>query len=95
MEHLGLRPEVATFARAMERQLRANDHKPGWKADDSFSLYERMVQESRELLLALAAHKNRGGMEGEIMSEAADIGNFAMMVADVTGALLVRAGSIS
>lgn len=81
----GWRPEVAAFADAMENKLRANDHKGGWKNDINLDLYYRMEEESRELLTAVAT-----GRVDEILGEAADVANFAMMVADVCGVLDIR-----
>lgn len=92
------RPEVRAFADLMEAKLRANDHKPGWKADDPEALLRRLAQEHDELGDAVRWHKNydtsdRGGRlgpvhrAGVIGAEAADVANFAMMIADVCGAL--------
>jgi len=79
-EAVELRSEVLAFACLMERQLRANDHKPGWKNDSPYALHHRLEQESKELWHAFA-------QGGDIGVEAADVANFGMMVADVCGAL--------
>lgn len=80
-----LRPEVLAFAHLMERQLRANDHKPGWKGDSAQSLWRRVNQEAHELGEAVV---NREAIDSiEAGKEAADVANFAMMIADVCGAL--------
>lgn len=76
-----LRPEVLAFARLMERQLRANDHKPGWKNDTPVALMRRLEEEAQELNGAL------GWSPVEVALEAADVANFAMMIADVCGCL--------
>lgn len=91
------RPEVRAFADLMEAQLRANDHKPGWKNDNDLDLFERLGEESAELLSALHRHAKRlswgdgwvmeTDTEERIGREAADVANFAMMIADVCGAL--------
>jgi NTP pyrophosphatase (non-canonical NTP hydrolase) len=73
------RPEVEWFADAMEAALRANDHKPGWKNDDPWALQARLFEEAKELQRAV---REREGAE-KILKEAADVANFAMMVADV------------
>ena len=78
----GWRPEVIAFANLMEQQLRANDHKPGWKEDERWPLFHRMVQEMRETGDVLDE-----GSPDTIGREAADVANFAMMIADVCGAL--------
>lgn len=75
---MNLRPEVQAFAEAMERRLQANDHKPGWKHDTVLSLQVRLDEEVAELDEAVhgTATKER------ILDEAADVANFAMMIAD-------------
>lgn len=81
----GLRPEVLAFARLMETKLRANDHKPGWKSDRAADLWRRLsADETYELYEAITADAPDPKHVG---SEAADIANFAMMIADVCGAL--------
>jgi hypothetical protein len=47
---LKLRPEVAAFAQLMERELRKNDHKGGWKDDTTHELLERLFEETAELI---------------------------------------------
>ena len=79
-----LRPEVAAFARLMEKRLRENDHKPGWKGDDPEDLFERVHDETCELADELEAIPRRPGAIGK---ESADAANMLMMVADVCGAL--------
>ena len=95
-EPSGWRPEVRAFADLMEAQLRDNDHKPGWKNDSDLDLFERLGEESAELLAALHRHAKRLSwgdhwvMEDtapRVGREAADVANFAMMIADVCGAL--------
>ncbi len=77
-----LRPEVLAFAHLMEQQLRANDHKPGWKNDRPKPLVDRLREETEELIVAILDH----GPE-QIGKEAADVANFALMIADVCGCL--------
>lgn len=92
MSMLELRPEVAEFAQAMERKLRANDHRPGWGNDHPQALLARMKDEAGELEGA-AYRCWVSGLRGaevedlaqEVLYEAADVANFAMMVADVCG----------
>ena len=76
------RKEVELFADAMERKLQANEHKGGWKHDSAMSLLPRLRQEVQELTRAVGE-----GTDEDILSEAADVANFAMMVADVCGEL--------
>jgi len=81
----GWRPEVRAFADLMEAQLRKNDHKPGWKHDRPHLLLKRLYDEAAELGHAMPYDDD---YEAEIVGlEAADVANFAMMIADVCGAL--------
>jgi len=84
-----VRPEVKAFAVLMERQLRANDWKGGWDQEHPRSMLRRLREETDELDAEVPvrftpvaiAHRMRIG------KEAADIGNFAMMVADLCRSL--------
>jgi len=73
----GMRGEVVWFAEHMEGQLRENDHKgvDGWKTMSLKWLMHRLRQEINELERAIAGEKN-------VIEEAADVANFAMMIAD-------------
>ena len=72
------RPQLAWFAERMESKLRANDHKGGWLGDDMESLLRRLDEELRELW-----HEYHSINRWEkFIDEAADVANFAMMVAD-------------
>lgn len=85
MDKLTLRPEVAGFAKVMEQILRVNDHKVHWR--DALTVenaFTRLIQEVAELAGAI-----NGGDTLEITKEAADVANFAMMVADLVGGLEV------
>jgi len=81
-----LRREVRIFAEAMERQLRKHDTTrgtTGWKNDTVASLMEHAEEEYGELVWAAAAERPAE----EVLAEAADLANMAMMVADVCGGL--------
>lgn len=86
-----LRPEVMAFARLMETVLRQNDHKGGWKECEPDWLANRVLEEAAELKEAAdagAIHSPPDKDEQEaIAREAADVANFAMMIADVCSAL--------
>ena len=73
----------------MEAQLRANDHKGGWRGDTAAALHKRLLEETEELSEALNWRSAFLGVADpeKIGSEAADVANFAMMIADVCGAL--------
>jgi len=75
-----IRSSVQHMAALMELQLTANDHKGGWQSVTEYSLYHRLLEEVAELYEALFTRRNIG-------KEAADIANYAMMIADVTGEL--------
>lgn len=92
-----LRAEVRAFAEAMELKLRQNDHKGGWGKEGIWWLKGRIDEEVRELEEAIHILNFKGRSyratitEDEAMkavaSEAVDVANFAMMIADCTGAL--------
>jgi NTP pyrophosphatase (non-canonical NTP hydrolase) len=96
-----VRPEVAAFALLMERELRTNDYKGGWKDDQAWKLVPRVNEEAQELrdlvrdaklgTIAAADLDQPFGcfatLREAVGSEAADVANMAMMVADVCGAL--------
>lgn len=86
-----LRPEVAAFALLMEQQLQANDHKPGWKGDHGRALVNRLGEECAELSEAVDMHDAGIGDTTSLGKEAADVANFAMMIADVYGAIRTEA----
>jgi NTP pyrophosphatase (non-canonical NTP hydrolase) len=83
------RPEVQRFAVLMERKLRDNDHKAGWHGDAAVELLARLVEESGELASFLVNHRGlpMSAWRQRVAAEAADVANFAMMIADVTGGL--------
>jgi hypothetical protein len=86
------RSEVVAFADAMERKLRANDWKGGWKEDTSGALMVRVREEFREFDAAhLAYPRGTEQYRTKLLDEAADVANMAMMVVDVCGGLTVRA----
>jgi NTP pyrophosphatase (non-canonical NTP hydrolase)/uncharacterized coiled-coil protein SlyX len=74
------RSEVLEFADDMERKLRENDHKGGWDGDEPKALLKRLREEVDELAKALASPNRQND---RVIDEAADVGNFAMMIADV------------
>lgn len=73
-----IRDELKWFAEKMETELRANDHKGGWRDCWLEDLLVRIPEEYSELLEAV-----RSGSIETIVSEAADVANFALMVADI------------
>jgi len=89
MIHMKLRKELQWFAEEMEAKLRENDHKSGWHGNTVRSLFQRLREESDELLvqshpLQLDTIAETLSREDacELIRECADIANFAMMIAD-------------
>lgn len=81
----GIRDEVAQFAALMERKLKANDHKDHWSDSGMSYLLKRLREELVELERILLAQSVP--TTEEVAGEAADVANFAMMIADNFGAL--------
>ncbi len=84
--------KVARFRKIMLEKLRENSCKDGWQDCSWQHLCSRMRQEAWELQDEIEHAKARGTLDSEktirkIGREAADIANFAMMVADNLGAL--------
>ena len=80
------RTSVDWFARNMELKLRENDHKGGWKKCEHSWLLDRLKQEVVELEKALDQVNN----QENVIREAADVANFALMIADLAGRLYGR-----
>jgi len=70
------RREVEWFAGMMEKKLRANDHKGGWHNCKNDYLFKRIREEITELADAILYE------DGDVIDEAVDVANFAMMIAD-------------
>ena len=91
-EEVGVMPvrkEVEWFSKWMEKKLRANDHKEHWSRSPIAYLFGRLMEELGELGLALcdAALLDEDDpravcYDEEIVGEAVDVANFAMMIAD-------------
>ncbi len=75
---VGLRDELTQFSQAMEKELRLNDDKDHWINFSHGHMLRRLKQEVRELDRALKA----GESVERVLSECADVANFAMMVSD-------------
>lgn len=84
-----VRKEVEWFASVMEGVLQDNDERGGWSKCSMFWLLERIeeqVKSAREAVVELSVKRFEGLEAGNefrvLIKEAADIANFAMMVAD-------------
>jgi NTP pyrophosphatase (non-canonical NTP hydrolase) len=76
-----VRPEVALFGEAMESKLAEHDDdrgERGWEEDSIRSLLARLREEADELEVALDYCD-----PSRVAHEAADVGNFAMMIHDI------------
>lgn len=73
-----VRDVVKKFAEDMERKLFANDHKGGWEHEQKEDLLSQLEEEVRELRVSFY----HDGPQ-KIIDETADVGNFAMMIADL------------
>lgn len=71
-----IRPEINIFAQYMEHKLKLNDHKGGWENIDYKTLFAKLRAEVDELEQAIDNEPQLA-----IMFEAADVANFAMMIA--------------
>tara|TARA_R100000093_G_scaffold68986_1_gene40931 strand:- start:2684 stop:2941 length:258 start_codon:yes stop_codon:yes gene_type:complete len=70
----------------MEERLRANDHKGGWKQMEPTEIFNRILEELKELVEAQAliddgSHFSAKGLVA-LLRESADLANFAMFLAD-------------
>ena len=86
------RDKLAPFVEAMVDKLVENTHKGDeWKDDYPENLAARVEEEARELIAAVDkyAASFSGGIvaRGDVLAEAADVANMAMMVADACDAL--------
>lgn len=71
-----MRHELRTFAQCMETKLKQNDHKGGWENLTYAELFDKLRGEVDELEAAIAAEPTLN-----VVFEAADVANFAMMIA--------------
>lgn len=71
-------PAVQWFAMSMERKLDLNRHKGTWIHCTPNELLKRLKEETQEL-----EDEIKTGNLDNVLQEAADVANFAMMIADV------------
>ncbi|WP_127506143.1 hypothetical protein [Paenibacillus humicus] len=78
-----MRKEVCWFAERMESRLSENDHKPGWQdsREDREFLLKRLEANYHKLWAAEQCYGSAFDPEN-VVKKAADIANFAMMLAD-------------
>jgi NTP pyrophosphatase (non-canonical NTP hydrolase) len=88
---VALRPSVVWFAVQMERKLALHDDREGWSKWEVSKfpyLLARLGEELQELMMAIdiakdATMETASACSDAIVEEAADIANFAMMIADI------------
>lgn len=76
-----MREALNWFASRMEGKLQENDHKSAWEQKPQTVLYSRLLDEVIELHEALVEYMDHGGDGENIVREASDVANFAMMIA--------------
>ena len=80
------REEVQWFAQVMESVLRKNDYKGGWHGVSFEFLLDKIlfeeIKELKDALETLTMGAITGEMVDNVVNEAADIANLAMMIAD-------------
>jgi NTP pyrophosphatase (non-canonical NTP hydrolase) len=79
---VNIREDVQWFSQEMEKKLVENDHKAHWNEMTIAYLEMRLQQEVAELNDAIMQFHFGEGTTNSIIKEAADVGNFAMMIAD-------------
>lgn len=77
---IALRPELLAFAEQMEKKLRKNDHKRGWREQPIEALFRLLKIEVQEFEVA-----DEFFTVAEARNELVDIANFAMMLHDRLG----------
>jgi len=75
------RAVVESFAKEMEKQLRANEYKGGWEDCTARHLLDEL---QRNYIAIISAFLNND-CDGDITRRCANVANFAMMIADNFG----------
>lgn len=81
-----MRPNTKKFVEIMDKRLDENSHKDGKLDDSTDALFGRLCETVLKLRAALNAHP--GALPAAIGAAAADVGNFAAMIAESRGALV-------
>jgi hypothetical protein len=78
-----LRDCLKEFAADMEVQLSANEWRGGWNAESLANMLARLDEQRRQLKLAVKRLSQGKVQPGEVVRRAADVANYAMIVADL------------
>ena len=70
---------TATFAEIMAKRLWKHRRKDGWEDADVHYLFRRLLEEVAELY---SAYHELPAIPNHVQQEAADVANFAMMIAE-------------
>jgi len=92
-----LHPAVIAMANAMQEKLEANAEKKGWPSEGGKRgwkppfcthqfLLSKLREEVEELHIAVMLHRAEHAPLSDVLLEAADVANIAMMIADNLGA---------
>ena len=82
-----IRPEVMRFAEAMERKLKLNDYKGGWKGRDGRAHWAMPPEELLDRAEKEFEELKSCDIDNDVLDEAADVANYLMMMCDVRGHL--------
>jgi len=77
--NIGIDEGIKQFANQMEFKLKRNDYKGGWDECDIHFLLKFLKREVAELEKSISF-----GNKSDVIKEAADVANFAMMIADIS-----------
>ena len=86
MSELSESEKIDLFAKQMKENLKINSYKGTWTEESDDWLFECLDEEVKELEAVSSYGYNRKKRAEEILREAADVANFAMMIADNSGA---------
>lgn len=81
MKNLGTNP-VLSFALAMQKELNENSHKGTWRVRQPSCSPEALLKRLKEEVVEVETAIAENQPIEIIVAECADVGNFAMMIAD-------------
>jgi hypothetical protein len=81
----GIRPELSAFVSMMESRLRENSGRGDWRTFNFYYLIACLVSNVGQLVRTFQVDK-----PDIVLRSAADVANYAMMIADLYGGLSAR-----